>query len=75
MRLSLDSVEVWTVSQLSNRVRGTSTGEEEEEEETGEEPDEEFGFMYSRTRLLGGGKRHIHPLDLKMAVIGIVRSL
>ncbi len=53
---------------LTDRVRGTSTGDEEGEEE--QHGEEELSFMFSERRLLGGGKRQLHSLDFKMAVIG-----
>ena len=43
--------------------------------DTDEDPEDlEMRFMFSRTRLLGGGRRQLHPLDLKLAVIGKRKS-
>lgn len=49
---------------------------DEEEGEDSEQADDEDDceFMYSRTRLLGGGRRELHPLDLKIAVIERVKG-
>jgi hypothetical protein len=38
-------------------------GDEKEEEE-------EEMFMYSRIRMVGGGRREVYPLELRIAVIG-----
>ncbi len=64
-----DGLRMAAASMLTDRVRGTSTGDEEEGEEE-QDGEEELGFMFSRRRLLGGGKRQLHSLDFKMAVIG-----
>ncbi len=64
-----DRLRMAAASMLNDRVRGKSTGDEEEGEEE-QDGEEELGFMYSRRRLLGGGKRQLHSLDFKMAVIG-----
>jgi hypothetical protein len=39
-------------------------------EEMEEEEEEEEMFMYSRTRMVGGGRRELYPLELRIAVIG-----
>jgi hypothetical protein len=64
-----DRLRMAAASMLNDRARGTSTEDEEEGEEE-QDGEEELGFMFSRRRLLGGGKRQLHSLDFKMAVIG-----
>jgi hypothetical protein len=65
---SLDHLRMAAASLLTERARGKSIGDEEGEEE--QHGEEELGFMFSERRLLGGGKRQLHSLDFKMAVIG-----
>jgi hypothetical protein len=49
------------------RLKANCRAEKCEEKEMKEK---EEMFMYSRTRMVGGGRRELYPLELRIAVIG-----